>query len=102
MGYDNATTKKQAFAELLEIVSSDLSCNGCNDFTVANTPELFLALEEAGARNLHLTLGEFRASGEYADYKPNVSKDGQQIYTQDYTILEMIRHELGLDDGSDV
>lgn len=89
-------TKKEAFKELMEQFDQSLSCNGCNDFTVANTPEMFLALEEAGAANVRMTLESFRKSEEYEDYKPSVSEDGRTIFTTDYTILAMMKKELGL------
>lgn len=94
---NHATTKKEAFAELLEQFSDVLSNNGCNDFTVANTPEMFLAIEEAGAQNVGMTLEEFRKSDEYEDYAPRVSEDKKFIWTSDYTILAMIEKELGLE-----
>lgn len=94
---NHATTKKEAFAELLEQFSDVLSNNGCNDFYVANTPEMFLALEEAGARNLNMTLEEFRKCSDYEDYAPRPSKDGTTLFTTDYTILAMIEKELGLE-----
>lgn len=89
-------TKKEAFKELLSQFSDVLSNNGCNDFAVANTPEMYLALEEEGAANLRMSLESFRKSPDYEDYKPSVSEDGKTIYTQDFTILHLIELELGL------
>ena len=91
-----ASTKKEAFVELIERLDQDLSNNGCNDFTVANTPEIYLAIEEAGAANLNMTLEEFRRCSDYEDYRPSPSKDGATILTSDYTILWMIKKELGI------
>ena len=91
-----AQTRKEAFKEMCEQFSQALSNNGCNDYQVANTPEMFLALEEAGAMNLNMTLEAFRASAEYEDYKPNVSPDKRKIYCQDYSILALMEKELGL------
>lgn len=90
------STRKEAFADLLEQFSQLLSNNGCNDFTVVNTPEMFRAIEEAGALNVGMSLEEFRASSEYQDYGPNVSEDGHKIYTQDFVILSLIEKQLGL------
>lgn len=90
------STKKEAMSELLDRISDVLSHLGCNDFTVANTPEMFLAIEEAGAMNIRMTLEEFRNCSDYDIYKPKVSKNGDYIYTHDYIILELVRKELGL------
>lgn len=89
-------TKKDAYINILNQLDDLFSSNGCNDFKDANNPELFLWIEELGADNLRLTLEEFRASSEYNDYRPNVSKDGAFIYTQDFVILAALKKELGL------
>jgi hypothetical protein len=89
------TTKSQAFKELLNMFSEVLSNAGCNDFVVENNPEMYAVLEQAAADNLGLTLEGFRASPDYEDYKPSVSADGKKIYTSDYTILAIIRKEMG-------
>lgn len=91
-----AKTKKEAMSQLLDVLSNLLSGNGCNDFEVENNPEMFLAIEEAGATNLRMSLESFRNCTDYEDYKPSVSANGKTIYTADYTILELIRKELGL------
>jgi hypothetical protein len=86
--------KKQAYRDLLETVSQALSNNGCNDFTVDNSPEMYQAIEEANAANYNISLEEWKKHEDY--YAPSISKDKRYIYTQDYTILAMIEKELGL------
>lgn len=88
--------KKQAFDHLIGILSETLSSAGCNDMILENTPENFLLLEEAGAINLRMSLEEFRQCSDYDDYKPFVSKDGKKLYTQDFTVLALLKKELGL------
>lgn len=91
-----AKNKKEAMEQLIDLFGDVLANNGCNDFSVENNPETFLMLEEAGADNLGLSLEDFRNCTEYDDYKPSVSEDGTTIFTQDFTILAVIRKELGL------
>jgi len=88
-------TKSQAFKELMDLFSNVLSNAGCNDFVVENNPEMYALLEQAAADNLGLSLEGFRASPDYEDYKPSISSDGTKIYTSDYTILAIIRKEIG-------
>jgi hypothetical protein len=91
------TNKKEMYRTLLSDYSQRLSCAGCNDFIVANTPELYNLLEESGARNLSCSsVEEFRKHPEYSDYKPRLSKDGTKIFTQDFTALEILQNELGV------
>lgn len=90
------SNKKEAFREMLNILDNTLSRNGCNDFIVINNPEMFSLLEQAQADNQNMSLEDFRNSAEYEDYKPNVSKDGKYIYTQDFVIASVFRKELGL------
>jgi len=75
--------------------SNVLSNAGCNDMQVENNPEMYAMLEQAAADNLGLSLEAFKASPDYEDYKPMVSSDGKKIYTSDYTILAIIRKEMG-------
>lgn len=89
-----AQNKKEAFRHLMEQFSDVLSNNGCNDYAVANTPELYLAVEEANADNYRLSVEDWKKHEDY--YPPQVSGDKKTIYTQDYMILSMIRKELGL------
>ena len=86
--------KKEAFRRLLDGFSEVLSNNGCNDFEVANTPEMLLELEKAEAINQNMTLEEFRTWINYDDYRPYIAKDGKSIYTTDYAILSLIESEL--------
>lgn len=89
-------TKSEAFSEILNQFSRVLSNAGCNDFPVENNPEMYALLEQAAADNLNCaSVEEFRKHPEYQDYKPVVSKDGKEIYASDYTILAMIRKEIG-------
>lgn len=89
------TTKSQAFKELLDMFSNVLSGAGCNDMVVENNPEMYAMLEQAAADNLSMTVEQFRVCEDYEDYKPIISKDGKQIYTSDYTILAIIRKQMG-------
>lgn len=89
-------TKKEAFKELLNNFGDILGNSDCNDFQVANTPEMYLMLEEAAAENFAMNLESFRESSIYEDFKPAVSEDGKIIYTLDYIILDIIKKELGL------
>ena len=82
------TTLSEAFEILLEQYSDVLSNNGCNDFEVANTPELYQAIEKANALNYGLSVEEWKKHEDY--YEPSVSKDGTKIYTQDFTILALL------------
>lgn len=89
-------SKKAMFKALLSDLSSKQSRSGCNDFTVANTPKMYKLFEESAARNLRCaSVEEFRKHPQYKDYKPNVSKDGKEILTQDFIALEIMRNELG-------
>lgn len=89
-------TKKEAYELMLSNFHDHLSNSGCNDFCVANTPELYALVEQAGADNLRLSLEDFRNSSDYDDYKPQVSTDGSLILTSDYIFLAIIQRELGL------
>lgn len=88
-------TPKEAFKTLLEQFEDVLSNNCCNDFEVANTPEIYDMLEKAAARNLRCSSIEaFHYHLEYNDYKPDVNESGTKIYTQDFVILECLIEEL--------
>lgn len=89
------TTKSQAFKELLDMFSSVLSNAGCNDMEVENNPEMYEMLEQAAADNLGMSLESFRKCEDYEDYKPMVSSCKKKIYTSDYTILAIIRKQMG-------
>jgi hypothetical protein len=91
------SNKKEMYKALLDDLSERQSNAGCNDFVVANTPELFQAFEESGARNLRCkSVEEFRKHKDYEDYKPQISKDGKKILTSDFTALEILRHDFGV------
>lgn len=85
---------KKAFADLLDNFGELLSNNGCNDFTVDNTPEMYNAIERANAADYNLTLEQWLISPDY--FPPSLSKDKTKIYTSDYVILAMMKKELGL------
>lgn len=87
------SSKKKAYQELFKLLGKKLSSSICNDFIVDNDPEMYQLLEEAGAYNLNMTLEEFRNSPEYEDYKPRLSNDKKRIYTEDFTILGIIKRK---------
>lgn len=88
-------SKSEAYALLLDGFDDILGNRGCNDFTVENTKEMYDLIEGSAVRNLRLkSVDEFRRHPEYESYKPEISKDGKWIYTQDFTILECLRNEV--------
>lgn len=91
-----AKTKFDVLKDGINLLDDYMSNAGCNDYTVANTPELWLLAEESAADNLHMTLEDFKTSDIYEDEKPRISKDGTKIYLHDSFVLYLIKKELKL------
>lgn len=73
----------ELLSELLGMASDEFSNHGCNDFAVPNTPE----------NNRFMTAAEIWNQSNPESREPlNVSKDGTEIYTQDWFLMDYLKH----------
>lgn len=91
-----AKTKLDVIKDGIDLLDDYMSNAGSNDYTVANTPELYELALEAYADNLHMTLEEFKNSDLFEDEKPRVSQDGAKLYLHDSFVLYLMKKELKL------
>lgn len=86
--------KKEAYKELLNMLSNELSNAGCNDFEMQDTPENRQFIDEITAYGLgYKSVEDYKNSDEF--YEKTTSSRGT-IYTSDFMILAQMRKELDL------